>query len=117
MKDQRIFCHDILDRIARIERYTAEGRAAFMESELLQDGVIRSFEVIGEAIKRMEPTLLATRTDVIWSDFAGFRDVLIHQYEKVRLNLVWEFSQEDLPPLKAAILALLATLPPEDERC
>ena len=41
-KDQRPYCREILDRIRRIEVYTAAGREAFMESELLQDGVIRS---------------------------------------------------------------------------
>ena len=47
-KDQRPYCREILDRIRRIEDYTAAGREAFMESELLQDGVFRSFEVIAD---------------------------------------------------------------------
>ncbi len=42
-KDQRIYCQDILDRIRRIENYTVAGRDAFLESELLQGGIIRSF--------------------------------------------------------------------------
>lgn len=59
MKDQSIYLRDILDRIKRIERYTQEGRDAFLQSELLQDGVIRSFEVIGEAVKRLDTQLTA----------------------------------------------------------
>ena len=109
-RDQRPYCREILDRIRRIENYTAAGRAAFLESELLQDGVIRSFEVIGEVVKRLDPVLTAQYPLVTWSDFAGFRDVLIHQYQRVRLDLVWEFAQEDLPTLKAAVTALLADL-------
>jgi uncharacterized protein with HEPN domain len=100
MKDQRIYCRDILERIERIERYTSEGREAFMGSELLQDGVVRCFEVIGEAVKRFDASITETHPEVIWSDFAGFRDVLIHRYGGVRYDLVWEFIQEDLPPLK-----------------
>jgi uncharacterized protein with HEPN domain len=50
VKDQRVYCQDILEHIDRIERYTSEGRDAFMASDLLQDGVIRSFEVIGEVV-------------------------------------------------------------------
>ena len=87
-KDQRLYCRDILDRIRRIEEYTAAGRDAFLESELLQDGVIRSFAVIGEVIKRLDPVLTERYSDVMWSDFAGFRDVLIHQYHEIRLELV-----------------------------
>ncbi|MCY3797116.1 MAG: DUF86 domain-containing protein [Chloroflexi bacterium] len=109
-RNQRMYCRDILDRIRRIERYTTDGRAAFLASELHQDGVIRSFEVIGEVVKRLDSTLQAQHPDVAWSDFAGFRDVLIHQYDRVRLDLVWRFAQEDLPALKRAVAALLRDL-------
>lgn len=109
-KDQRIYCRDILDRIRRIESYTVSGRDAFLYSELHQDGVIRSFEVIGEVVKRLDPQLKAQYPDVTWSDFAGFRDVLIHQYHSIRIDLVWRFAQEDLPILKEAVAALLKNL-------
>ncbi len=117
IKDQRIVCRDILDRIRRIESYTTTGRDAFLQSELIQDGVIRSFEVIGEAVKRLDPTLTAQFPDVTWSDFAGFRDVLIHQYHNIRLDLVWDFAQEDLPSLKSAVTALLNNLETGDDEC
>ncbi len=109
-KDQRPYYREILDRIRRIENYIVGGRAAFLESELLQDGVIRSFELIGEVVKQLDRTQTAQYPAVTWSDFAGFRDVLIHQYQHVRLDLVWEFAQEDLPALKAAVTGLLADL-------
>lgn len=110
MKDQRIYLRDILERIARIERYMSEGRDTFLQSELLQDGVIRGFEVIGEAVKRLDPAIKAGRDQVAWGDFAGFRDVLIHQYEKIRMELVWDFALEDLPALKQAVSELLIEL-------
>lgn len=110
MNDQRIILRDILERIQRIERYTEDGRTTFLGSELLQDAVIRSFEVIGEAVKRLDDAVKLRRVQVAWSDFAGFRDVLIHQYEKIKMELVWEFVFEDLPPLKRAVLGLLEEL-------
>ncbi len=64
-KDQRPYCSEILDRVRRIEDYTAAGREAFMESELLQDGVIRSFEVIGEVAKRLDPALTKRYPQII----------------------------------------------------
>lgn len=66
--------------------------------------------MIGEIVKRLDSTPLAQHPDVAWSDFAGFRDVLIHQYDRVRLDLVWRFAQEDLPALQQAIAALLNDL-------
>ena len=106
----RPYCRDILDRIRRIESFTVDGRDAFLESELLQDGIIHSFEVIGEVVKRMNPALTARYPQITWNDFVGFRDVLIHQYHKVRLDLVWDFAQEKLPTLKDAVTALLTDL-------
>ena len=114
---QHIYCRDILDRIRRIESYTVGGRDAFLASELLQDGVIRSFEVIGEVVKRLDPTLQDQHPDVPWSDFAGFRDILIHQYYRVRFDLVWRFTQEDLPALKLAVAALLIDLEESATSC
>ena len=112
--DPRLSLNDILDRICRIERYTSGGRESFMQSQLHQDAVVRSFEVIGEAVKRLDKTLIALQPQVPWRDFAGFRDVLIHQYERVVLDSVWLFAQEDLPTLKAAVLALLNDLDDRD---
>lgn len=50
-----------------------------MMSELLQDGAIRSFEGIDEVAKRLDPALTERCPQIIWSDYAGFRDVLIHR--------------------------------------
>ncbi|MHB8628376.1 MAG: HepT-like ribonuclease domain-containing protein [Aggregatilineales bacterium] len=116
-REQTVYLADILDRIRRIEDYVSVGRSVFVNSELHQDGVIRSFEVIGEIVKRLDVTLTARYPDVEWSNFAGFRDVLIHQYDKIRLDALWDYVQEDLPPLKAAIQALFSELvsPPSEE--
>ena len=66
--------------------------------------------MVGEPAKRLEPALTVRYPQVTWSDLAGFRDVLIHQYHNVRLDLVWDFVQEDLPTLKDAVTALLTDL-------
>ncbi|MBN8593606.1 MAG: DUF86 domain-containing protein [Anaerolineae bacterium] len=110
MRDQLVYCRDILERIQRIESYTVDGRIAFMESSLIQDGVIRSFEIIGEAVKQLTPEVMALQPTIMWSDFAGFRDVLIHRYHRIRLDLVWQFIEEDVPLLKAGIEAIIQML-------
>lgn len=107
MKDQQLYLEDILQRIVRIEDFTAEGHDAFAESVLVQDAVIRSFEVIGEAVKRLSPELTQRHSGVPWRRIAGFRDVLIHQYDDVDVDEVWEAIEKHLPPLKKAVQALL----------
>lgn len=113
-KNQRLYLRDILEHIARIEETARQGEATFRQSYMHQDTIIRSFEVIGEIIKRLEPTLLAQQPHIQWADYAGFRDILIHQYDKVLLDIVWESAQSDLAPLRAVVEALLASLPPNE---
>ncbi len=60
MTDDSLYLQDILERIERIQTYTQEGQDAFFRSLLIQDGVIRSFEVIGEAVKRLSLHLRQT---------------------------------------------------------
>lgn len=79
--------------------------AEFVESKLLINAVIRSFEVCGEATKNLTVEFRAKYPEIDWSGMAGFRDVLIHQYFGVDLANVWDavvnFIPETLPKLKA----------------
>lgn len=110
MSRQQQYLRDILECIQRIVQFTATGRDAFLQSPLLQDAVIRNFEVIGEIVKRLSPDLLHPYAQIPWRSIAGFRDVLIHDYENVDLESVWDTVQKDLPPLKSVVETMLATL-------
>jgi uncharacterized protein with HEPN domain len=95
---------DCLDRIAE---YTEAGEASFRASRLIQDGVIRNLEVIGEATKNLSRELWDANPDIPWRQIAGMRDVLIHDYLKVNLDRVWRTVVNDLPVLEAAVNRLL----------
>jgi uncharacterized protein with HEPN domain len=110
VKSQRRFCTHILDRIQQIERFTAEGESAFLADDRTQEAVIRCFEVIDEAVKQLDPALTAQYPMVSWRGFAGFRDVLIHQYDDVEMDMAWETIRDDLPLLKKAVESLLESL-------
>lgn len=100
-----------MDAIARIESYVQEiDETKFLQHGLIQDGVIRQLEVIGEAVKRLSNELRAKHQDVPWQDIAGMRDKLIHGYFGVDLEKVWLTVLDDLPMLKAAVTEMLKDL-------
>jgi len=111
-RDPRVYLAHIFECLQKIERFTAGGRDVFFKDEMVQDAVLRNFEVIGEAAKRVDDEYRAAHPEIPWRSLAGLRDVLIHQYEGVDLERVWAIVERELPSLKAAIAALL---PPLDQ--
>jgi len=97
----RLFLKHILDAIADIETFTAEGRAGFMADRKTQSAVVRQLEIIGEAVKNLSATLTASESAVPWRQIAGTRDRLIHAYFNVDLDAVWSMIEQDLPALKS----------------
>ena len=93
-----------------LKTYTAAGRDAFAQSSLRQDAVIRCFTVIGEAIKQLSDEVIATQPHINGRGFAGFRDILVHQYQNTQMDIAWTVVKDDLPALKAAIEAMLAAM-------
>ena len=68
--------------------------------------MIRQFEVIREAVKKLDKELTNQYPDTDWTAIAGMRDLLIHQYFGVDLDLVWESVTEDLPKFKKTMMAI-----------
>jgi uncharacterized protein with HEPN domain len=110
MNKQRTYLQDILKRVAMIERFTAGGREVFLNSEMMQESVIRCYEVIGEIVKRLDPALSNTQPHIPWKNIAGFRDVLIHRYDEIEPEVIWKAVDQDLPALKAAVETMLTNL-------
>lgn len=107
MKDNRVFLLQILEFIEKIEIYTQGGRDEFMLSLMIQDAVIRNFEIIGEAVKLVSDQIKKDYPDIHWREIAGFRDILIHQYMGIDLDAVWNVVIIDLPVLKEKIIRML----------
>ncbi len=107
-RDETVYLRHILDAVARVEEYL-EGldEPAFQRRNLVQDGVIRQLEIIGEAVKRLSADLRNKCPDIPWQDIAGMRDKLIHDYLGVDLDKVWITATRDIPSFKLKIQKLL----------
>jgi uncharacterized protein with HEPN domain len=102
VKDDRLYLEHIRDAIAKIRAYTAGGRDEFMRNSLIQDGVIRNFEIIGEASKQLSDDVKGKHPEIPWSDVARFRDFLIHHYMGVNPKRIWDVIETHLPALRKA---------------
>lgn len=83
----------------------------FEESVEKRDSVIRRLEIIGEAVKGLPADLRSEYSKVSWAKIAGARDILIHEFFRVDLELTWDMVKKDLPNLRRSVREILAQLP------
>ncbi len=107
---------DYLEHIAEaIKRATSylqpvPDLAAFKKNPQVQDAVVRNIEIIGEAVNKINsttPDFIEQHPELPWAQMRGMRNVAIHEYFFVDLEIVWTTVKHDLPKLKQQVDALL----------
>lgn len=110
MKDDRLYLDHILERIELIQQFTSDGRNTLFDSALVREAVLRCLEIMGEAARKASDDLHQQNPQIPWSKMIAFRNVLIHNYPGIDLEEVWRVIENDLPPLKPEITALIQKL-------
>ncbi len=111
MERDSAYIKHILEAIATVESYTKGfDREKFLDpaNKLTQDGVVREFEIIGEAVGRLSEDIKKQHSDLPWRDIVGMRNKLIHDYFRVNLGVVWKTVERDVLVLKEAMQKLSA---------
>lgn len=108
MIDTTEYLRVIQEAVSRILKYASKGRDVFVQDELVQTWIIHHFEIIGEAISSMPQMFRSLHPEIQWKQFTDMRDALTYQYYEVNLDRVWAVVENDIPPLKASVGAILA---------
>ena len=86
-------------------------KAAFLDDLKTQSAILHQLMVMGEAVRRLSAEFRARHPQVPWTLITGMRDKLIHGYDIVDLEQVWQTAVKDVPEL----LSLLEPLVPREE--
>ncbi len=81
----------------------------FSKNEMVQDAIIRNFEVIGEASKKISDDFKKVYFEIPWKEISGMRDKLIHDYLGVDIEVIWKTIEQDLPILQKGLRKIKLT--------
>ncbi|MCP4652669.1 MAG: DUF86 domain-containing protein [Candidatus Omnitrophica bacterium] len=104
-REYRDYVKDILDAINKIEIFTQgiDDFESFLKDEKTELAVVKLFENIGEAVKKIPDEIKNKHSGTPWKDIAGMRDILIHEYFGLDAEVIWKTIKEDLPTIKPVI--------------
>lgn len=106
-----VYLQHILDSIQDIENSVGKlSKERFQESKDIRDACIRRIEIIGEAAKNLSQEIRDKHPLVEWKKIVGARDLMIHSYFRVDLEVVWDIINKDLPVLKKQIAGIKKNL-------
>jgi uncharacterized protein with HEPN domain len=107
-RDWRLRIDDILEAINRIDAYTrGMTEETFAQDSRTIDAVVRNLEIIGEASRHIDETVLRDAPEIPWDKMRGLRNVVAHAYFGVDVGIIWHTARNDLPPLDAPLRRLL----------
>ena len=98
---------DMMEAIQRIEKYAGRGRQAFVADELIQTYIVHNLQILGEAVAKIPTEQQREYPELPWPKMVGMRNVLVHNYFNIDLDIVWQVVESELPALKEKIGRIL----------
>ena len=111
MRDDRLRFRDMAESIKKIDKYTAAGKQAFGQDELVQVWVVHYLQVLGEAARGVSDESQQKYPRIPWGKIIGFRNILVHHYFAVNPDEIWAVVEVNIPPLKQELERILAQYP------
>ncbi len=108
MRDYKLYLDDIAEAAKRIEKYVRGFTLEKLKKDSLTvDAVVRNLEIIGEAAKSIPANVKEKYPNIEWKKIAGLRDILVHEYFGIDLEVLWDIIENKLPLLKKQIKRVL----------
>lgn len=108
IREYKDYVVDIIDAIDKAESFVKGMNADVFEKDAkTQFAVIRAFEIMGEAVKKIPSSVRNKYQEIPWKDMAGMRDKLIHEYFGIKPRVVWKTIKDDLPRIKPYLQKML----------
>lgn len=107
MRNERERLLDIREAIENIQKYAARGKDAFRKDELIQTWVLHHIKILGEAASRISDEFQEEHPDIPWFKIIGMRNILVHDYFHIDIDVVWSVVENDLPVLYDQVKHLL----------
>ena len=106
-REYKDYLFDIVDAVGKIENFTKGlSFSGFEKDDKTVFAVIRAFEIIGEAAKKIPKKIRDENKNLPWKQISGMRDKLVHDYFGVDIKVVWKTIKEDIPKIKPLIKEL-----------
>ena len=108
MSNDRVYLMHIRDSLREVQTFIrGESYESFLKNRMVQNAVMRSFEVVGEAARLISSELRESHPEVPWRLMSDFRNKLIHDYFGLDLEVIWRTATEDTPVLLQQIDQLI----------
>lgn len=105
IKDYSVYIEHMLDCIHRIDEYV-ESKDHFYSSRLVQDAVVRNLQVMSESSQRLPKEIKESYPEIPWRKISGFRNILVHDYLGLDLEVIWSVVELELPNFEKVLAAI-----------
>ena len=107
-KDNLVYIDDMLGAVAKIRTYSKSvTKENFLKEEMRLDAVVRNLEIIGEAASRLSPSFREKHGEIEWKKIIGMRNRIIHAYDYVDYEIVWDVIKYDLVELEEKLKGIV----------
>src|SRR5690625_1562956 len=107
MKNQMII-QKIINYIDSILKYTNDvDYAEFRNNSMMVEACVFNLSQIGELVNKLDKEYLSKYHEIPWFKICGLRNRIVHDYEGVNLNLIWEIIDIDIRVLKDQLTKLI----------